>query len=272
MNEQLMALFEQIVADAVEWTPRLLAMMMLVVVGLVVAWASERILAAMLARLKFGRLLARSGIDHMLRRIGLRTPIDEVAPRVAFWLVLFLFARAAADVLELVAISDAIAAVIGYVPNLAAAIVILMIGAALAKFAGNAVRGLARDADVQFAAALGSATAGFIFFVLAMMAVAQLRIDTQMVQLAAGAILAGGALGLGLAFGFGSRDVMRALMAGFYARQLLTVGDELEVDGVRGRLLSVTPTQLLLETEDDYITVPNLALLERGGRQPKHGE
>ena len=269
MSDQLRALFDQLVADAFAWAPRLVVMLILIIVGLIVAWTVERITRAALTRLKFDKLLARSGIDQALLRVGVRTPIDDVVPRIVFYVVLFLFARAAADVLGLVAISEAIAVAVEYVPNVAAAILIVMIGASMAQFAGRAVRGLARDSGVQFAGAMGSFTSGFIFFVLATMAVAQLEVDTRMIQLAAGAILAGLALGFGLALGLGSREVMGSVLAGFYARQLLTVGQELEVDGVRGTLVSITPTQLLLETEREFVTVPNVLLLQKGGRQAK---
>ena len=269
MSSQLSELLAQVTRDAFEWAPRLIVMFLLIVLGLVVAWAVERVLRAALARLKFDKLLARSGIDRALARMGVRTPIDDVVPRIVFYLVLFLFARAAADVLGLVAISEAIAAAMDYVPNVAAAILILMIGAAVAQFAGRAVTGMARESGAQFGSALGTVTSGFIFFVLATMAVAQLRIDTRMVQLAAGAVLGGVALGFGLALGLGSREVMKSVLAGFYARQLLTVGQEIEVGGERGVLVSITPTQLLLETETELVAVPNVVLMESGGRQKK---
>ncbi len=269
MSEQLVALFDQLTADAIEWAPRVAVMFLLIVVGLVVAWAGERLLAASLRRLKFDTLLGRTGVDGTLERIGVRTPGEKLVPRIFFYLILVLFARAASDVLGLVAISSAFAAAMSYVPNVVGALLIIIVGAAIAQFAGRAVRSMAQESGIQFAGAMGSVTYGFIFFVLAMMAIAQLRVETRMVELAAGAILGGGALGFGLALGLGSRDAMRAILAGFYARQLLRIGSELEVDGTRGTLVSITPTQLLLETETDFVTVPNNTLLEKGGRQPK---
>lgn len=269
MNDQLLALFNQIAADTIEWAPRLLVMMLLVVLGLAAAWIGERVTSAVLRRLQFGRALVRVGLDHNLERFGISSAPEALAGRLAFWLIVVLFARAAAEVLELAAIAGAIANALAYVPNVVAAVLILGIGSVIARLAGRAVRTAAESQQLQFAAAMGSLTSGFVLFVLAMMAVAQLRVETAMVQLAAGTIMAGLALGFGLAFGLGSREVFKSVLAGFYARQILKVGKELEIGGSRGTLVSITPTQLLLETEDDYVTVPNSILLEQGGRQPR---
>lgn len=269
MSEQMVALLNQLTTDAIAWAPRLVVMFLLIVLGLMTAWIGERLLSAALVRLKFDALLGRTGVDRTLHLIGVRTPLEKIVPRIAFYLILFLFVRAAADALGLTAISTAIASAMDYVPNVVAAVMIVIVGAAIAQFSGRAVRSMAKDAGIQFASAMGSVTYGFIFFVLAMMAIAQLRVETRMVELAAGTILAAGGLGFGLALGLGSRDAMRSILAGYYARQLLRIGSVLEVDGTRGTLVSITPTQLLLETETDFVTVPNTTLMEKGGRQPK---
>lgn len=269
MNEQLMALFNQIVTDTIQWAPRILVMVVLIILGLAVAWTGQRVVGALLRRVHFAQMISRVGVDQSLERVGVSASPESLLARVTFWSILVLFARAVADVLELEAISEAIANALGFVPNVAAAVLILVVGSVLARIAGRTVRAAAENQQLQFAAAMGSATSAFVLFVLATMAVAQLRVDTQMIQLTAAAVLAGLALGFGLAFGLGSREVFRGVLAGFYARQLLRVGEEIEIGGSRGTLVSITPTQLLLETDTEYVIVPNSVLLEQGGRQPR---
>ncbi len=224
-------------------------------------------LRAILTRLRFDALLERVGIERTMAKIGIQRPIKEILPRLVFYLLLILLARTAADVLGLTAISEAIGSAMSYIPNVIAALSILMIGGAVAQFAGRTVKGAAESAGMQFASSLGSAASGLIIFVLIMMAMAQLEIDTQMVRLVSGALFGGVALGFGLSFGLGSTDVTRGVLAGFYARQLLTVGEEVEVGGVRGRLMAITATQLVLQTDREVVSVPNVALLQNGSRQ-----
>lgn len=49
-------------------------------------------------------------MDKVLHRLGIRPSLNVVLPRLAYFLLLFLFARTAADAVGLTAISGAIAA------------------------------------------------------------------------------------------------------------------------------------------------------------------
>lgn len=269
MAAQLAALVEQVWSDAMTWAPRLGFVIVLIVLGVATAWLVRMVVSITLRRLGVEALLQRLGVDRTLRRIGVRRSVPQVAGRITFYLVLFLFLRAGADILNLTAISEAIAAMLGYVPDIAAAVVIVMFGGVIAHLAGQAVRSAAAGSGIQFARAMGTAVSGFVLFVLGTMAISQLGIETRMAELAAVALLAGGALAFGLAAGLGGRESIRNVMAGFYARQTLTIGRELEIGGRSGVLVSISPTQLLLETETHIITVPTVVFLEEGGRQPK---
>ena len=67
-------------------------------------------------------------------------------------------------------------------------------------------------------------------FVVAMMAVGQLQVE-HMVRIVTSFILGGGALAFGLAFGLGTRDVVRNISAGFYLRKHLVIGKTWKLPG-----------------------------------------
>ena len=72
---------------------------------------------------------------------------------------------------------------------------------------------------------------------------------------------------LGLAFGLGSRDVTRNILAGFYARKTFDLGKEIEIRGERGELKSITPTQTLFQQGDRVVAVANSVFLEEVVKQ-----
>jgi small-conductance mechanosensitive channel len=105
-------------------------------------------------------------------------------------------------------------------------------------------------------------------FVVGMMAIAQLQIDTNMVRIVTSFILGGGALAFGLAFGLGTRDVVRNITAGFYLRKQLLVGEQVEIAGQTGILRSITATHIVLEGENaTEITVANATFLDQVAKQ-----
>jgi small-conductance mechanosensitive channel len=109
---------------------------------------------------------------------------------------------------------------------------------------------------------LGKLVSGLIIFVVCMMAVAQLKIDTEIVRIVTSFVLGGAALAFGISFGFGTRDVIRNISAGFYARKFLHVGNRLEISGQRGVLTEINATHAILQSEDHEINVANGAFLD----------
>lgn len=267
MRDQLLATWDGFLQSIVEWTPRVVVGLVLLVVALVVAKVIERVLRSFLTRVKFDSLIARVGIDQAFHQIGVRQSINEVVPRVVYFLLLVLFARTGSDALGLTSISSAIGAFMGYLPNVIAALLILVLGSAAAQFASRAVTEAAANAGIEFASSLGRVVSAVLLFVLGIMAVAQLKIDTEIVRLVTAALLAGLALAFGLSFGLGSRDITRNIIAGFYARKTFQMGERLEVRGESGTLVAITPTQTLLEDEGRVVAVSNSVFLEEVVKQ-----
>lgn len=267
LGEQLQATFAELIRDVITMIPRIIVALVLVLLAFAVAAIVEKLLRVLLARLRFASLVKKVGADSWLNRFGIHQSLNDFLPRLGYFLLLFLFARTAADALGLSAISAAIGAFLAYLPNIIAAVLILILGGVVARFAGNAVANAASNAGIDFARSLGNLVAGVILFVLAVMALAQLEVDTAFLRLVATAVLAGLALAFGLSFGLGSRDATRNIIAGFYARKTFRIGEEMEVGGEKGILKAITPTQILLQQEDRVVAVANSVLLDGVARQ-----
>lgn len=242
MQQQLWQIVESLRQTALVMIPRLLVGLAVAIVLVVLAKVVELLLRAILVRIRLDALLEQAGFDKALHRLGLRQSLNLVLPRMVYFLLLLLFARTAADAFGLVAISQAIASLFGYLPKVIAA-VLLLVGSAVSQFAGQTVRRAAEESGIEFAGPLGSLTSGFILFVVAIMAIGQLEFDTDMVRIVTVCVLSGFALAFGLSIGMGTRDITRSVMAGFYARKVFSPGDRLEVRGQRGVLKAITTTQ-----------------------------
>jgi len=137
-------------------------------------------------------------------------------------------------------IADAIGAFFRYLPNLVAAFLVLL---------------------------LGLMVASLIIFVVVIMAISQLQVDTEIIRAVVLVVLPGGVIALVLSFGLGTRNVTRNIVAGFYARKLLHIGEEVEIAGEKGVLSGVTPLQILIERDDETLTIPNRVFLDEVVKQ-----
>ncbi len=267
IKTELVKTWEELVRSVIASTPKVLAGLILILAALLVAKVIERLLRALLSRIGTDELISRMGIDQALRRIGITRSFSAFLPRVIYFLLLFLFARTAADSLGLVAVSETIGSFLAFVPNLISAILILLLGSLAGQFAGRAVTQAAKGSGLDVGPSLGSAVSGLILFVAAIMAVGQLHIDTEIVRIVTFCVLSGLALAFGLSFGLGTRQVTQSILAGFYARRIFDIGKELEVRGEKGVLKAFTPTMTILEHGGKTLAIDNKVFLDEMVKQ-----
>ncbi len=269
MKEKLLSAFADLERMVFAAAPKVALGLLLLVLGLLAAKVIEVVLRTMLVRLRFDKLVEKAGIDKALQRIGLRQQLNLFLPKLAYFLVLFLLAKTASDALGLIAVSNAIGAFFDYLPNMIAALLLMILGTTVGRFAGQMVTQAAESSGIDSAATLGSLVSGLIVFVVAMMAIGQLKIDTEMVRIVTSFILGAGALAFGLAFGMGTREIVRNIVTGFYVRKVLVVGRPVDVAGQSGILTAVTATHAILESGGQDIIIANSYFLEQASRQER---
>jgi small-conductance mechanosensitive channel len=261
MQESLVRAFVDLGHSVASAIPRFTVGILLFILSIMFAKLIEVSLRVVLIRVRFSSLIQRVRIPTALRKFGFRQDLEVFLPKLAFFLVIFLLAKTASDAFGLVAISTAIGAFFSYLPNVVAALLLLILGTNLGQFAGHMVTEAAQNSGVASAPLLGKLVSAVIIFVVAMMAMSQLKIDTEIVRILTSCVLAAGALAFGLAFGFGTRKLVQNIAAGFYIRRLLKMDKRLEIAGETGTLTAITATHTVLHNNEDVIIVANSAFL-----------
>jgi hypothetical protein len=266
MEKRLLEAFSSLGRSVIAALPKVAVGIVLVFLALLLAKLAEVALRAILIRMRFDTLIGKAGVDKILQRIGLRKSLTLFLPRLLYFLILFVLAQTASDALGLVAISNAIGAFFSYLPNILAALVLLILGTTVGQFAGQMVTQAAETSGIDSAPALGKLVSGMIVFIVGMMAVGQLKIDTEMVRIVTSFIFGAAALAFGLAFGLGTREIVRNIVAGFYTRKFLAIGRGLEIAGQNGVLTAITATHTILESQGQEIMVANSTFLDQASK------
>jgi small-conductance mechanosensitive channel len=266
MQQQLLQIARDLQILVTDAIPRVLVGIVVALALVLAAKAAERVLRTILVRVRFDAMLKQAGVDAVLQRLGIRESLNHLIPRLVYFLLLLLFAQTAAGAFGMMAISDGIGAMFAYLPNVVAAVLVMLVGTSASQFAGRAVTRAGEESGIEFAKSLGSMVSGLILFIVAVMAIGQLKFDTAMVRIVTTCMLAGMALAFGLSIGLGTRDITRNVLAGFYARKIFTPGDPLEIRGERGVLKAITATQTILEQETGLVSVANTAFLDEAVR------
>ena len=247
--------------------PRILTALVVIILGYLVAKVAEKALRGGLDKVKFDTLLEKIGIQGALKRIGLHGSPSQAIAKIVYFLLVVLFVQSATQSVGLTAVSGAISAFFSYLPNVIAALIVILLGSVVAEYASKAVTQSAQESGIDYAETLGRIVSALVFFVVLVMAVTQLKIETDIIKSVAIVLLSGVSLGLALSFGLGTRDITRNIMAGFYARKIFESGERIEIGGEEGVLISIAPTQTVIEQGEKVVTIPNHAFLDGAVKQ-----
>jgi len=145
MEQKLLEAFAGLGNLIASGIPKVCVGILLIILGLLVAKLLEVALRTMLIRARFDSLIEKAGVARALKRIGIRQQSSLFFPKLAYFLVIVLLARTASDALGLVAISSAIGDFFSYLPNFVAAVLLLILGTTVGRFAGQMVTQAARE-------------------------------------------------------------------------------------------------------------------------------
>ena len=260
------AVTENLVSMVADMVPRFFVAVIVIILGLIVAKIAEKTIKVIFERLKIDSLLDRAGLTASLKRMGLTGSPGKLLARTVYFLLIILFTQSVCRAVGLNVISDAIGAFFGYLPNLAAAFMVLLLGMIVSQFLSRTIATSAEESGLEYGPMLGRAVSSLVMFVVVIMAISQLRIDTGIIRMVVLVLLSGLAIAVALSFGLGTRDITRNIVAGFYVRRLLREGDELEIDGQAGVVVGVTPLQTLMEQDGRTVAIPNQVFLDKVAR------
>jgi hypothetical protein len=198
--------------------PKILAFLVIVAIGWFVAGLLAKAVAALLRSARFNDLSQRSGFTGFLNSVGLRTdPAGGIALTVR-WFVRLIALAVAFDALGLPAVSDVGRRLLLWLPNLAVALAILVIGGMAANAVGGLVRGAAAEGGIGNPDLLGRvARAGVLVFAI-VVAVNQVGIAQTLVNALFMGLVFAFSLATGLSFGLGARETAGQIVQGWYQR------------------------------------------------------
>jgi hypothetical protein len=188
--------------------PRFVSLLALLVIGWLVAFAVRFLARLVLRWIRFDALLERVGLSPALARLGGPAPHALVASFL-FWVVWLSFLLAGLDVLGFEAARQLAEDVVRLIPRLAVAIVVVLIGYAVANFLWRAVLLWGANARVHQAKILAAMVRWITLIAAFAMALEQLAIGEKVMHTAFAILMGGVAAGGAIAFGLGARHLAR---------------------------------------------------------------
>jgi hypothetical protein len=215
-GNSLMASLSTAMALLFAAVPHILGFLIILGIGWLIASVIERILIAVLRAVHFDSFAERAGLAGLARTVQ-REPSGMLA-LVAKWFVRLIVLVVAFDALGVPAVSQVLQQLLLWLPNLAVALVVLVIGGIAANSLGDLVRRTAARNQVERYDLLGLAAKWTVWTFTLLVAINQLGIASSLITILFMAAVGAVALAIGLSFGLGARDTAGLVVRRIYER------------------------------------------------------
>ena len=237
LQNSLIQTYEEIIKNALEIFPNAVAFLSLLILGWVLAHTIKIVIRKIFHW--FNSLFQKNA--HHSNRIHTknRSVYSNIIERITFWAILLFFFAAASNLLGLKIFSGLLKESLHYLPNLVTGIFIISFG----FFIGNLVKTALLSADKSISEDSSLPIAQIVQFLIIFSAIIigteQIGLNVQLLSnllmLALGVLLAGGAL----AFGLGAKTLVANIIGSQYIRKHCRLGETITLCIIKGSILEI---------------------------------
>lgn len=187
--------------------PLLIGAIIIFVVGWLAAKLTKSIISKLLSKLQLDRTSEKTGLKEFLQKGNVVQQPSEIVGSLTYWFIMLLTLVASLDALGLPIASDILNEIFLYIPNVVAAVLVLILGIFLGNLLSSFIQTGVANAGFSNSEIMGKISLYAVIFFSGTIALSQLGVGQEIVT--AAFILAFGGLSLagGLAFGLGGKDV-----------------------------------------------------------------
>jgi small-conductance mechanosensitive channel len=199
--------FEQVFTGVLSIVPNLIIAIIIVLIGWIIGAALSKVVEQVVKSLKIDKALSSAGVDEIVEKGGFKLNSGMFLGELIKWFTIVVFLITAFDVLGLQQVNDFLSGVvIGYIPQVIAAVLILLIAVIIGEALRKTVVASAKAASMESANFLGSVTKWSIWVFAGLAALFQLGIGAIFIQTLFTGVVIALALAFGIAFGVGGKD------------------------------------------------------------------
>jgi len=192
---------------------------LLVIIILIIGWVISKVIRTLITNgfraIKLDELSDRIGLEALLEKGGISYSLSELVGIICYWLALLVTFMVAINSIGLTIAADLLNKVVLYIPNVIAAVFILILGMFAATILKNIVLTAANNAGLSQGKILGKVVEIIIVVFAIFVALEQLNIGIRITELTLAIALGSLGLGLALAFGLGCKDIAGKFVSDF---------------------------------------------------------
>ena len=256
-------MFSDLLEQIGKYGPKIALFFGVIVGGVIASAIARRVARWLVEKIGLDALAAKAGAAKLLYAIGIRKGIPHVVGSLVWITGLLLTGAAVAEMLGLPGVASGVAVVVGFLPRLAAAAVIVVAGGALAGLLRRLAVGFGKNReDVEQPEVLGNLAYYGVMTITVIVAADQAGLETELLESLLTTLAAITFAAIALAFALGSRGSFHNLVAGHFFKRMARRGDRVKVGDVEGVVVRYFGVSVVLRTDDGEVAVPCNVLLD----------
>ena len=195
-------------------------------------------------------------VDEIFGNTSIKIQPTKIIITSIKWILIFIFIIVASELLGLRMVSEQLSNLIAYLPKLISALVIFAVGIYVANMAKKAISTMFSSLELTGGNFVGNIIFYLIAIIVSVTALNQAGVNTDLITNNLSIIFASILAAFTIAFGLGSRDVIKRLLFGYYSRKNLQVGNKIKTDSFEGVIESIDNISVVLSSENKKIIIP----------------
>lgn len=197
----------RVITKVADLLPGIAALIVALILFSMLAWGLAAVLRRSLSGINFDQRVARWGFPNLVEMSPSSSPTLLVI-RIVTWCVILIGFLVGISAFDATLTSELVEKLFGYLPNVAAAILLIIGGNLVARFLSRSVLIGAVNMNLQYARLLSIGVKWLVLVLTAAMALDHLAIGGSIVHLAFSILFGGIVFSLSLAVGLGSKDLV----------------------------------------------------------------
>lgn len=196
--------------------PHIIGALIIATLGIILGSWVKAIAIKSLQMIRFETLIKDSKFKAFLVKAEVTGKVEEVIGAILKWLIVLTFFIAATNILGLTTVSNVLVGVLGYVPNIVSAVIVMAIGVLLAGIVEGLVKGALASVDLKTSRLMGKIASYTVVTITTLAAFSELKIASAFINILFIGFVSMLALGFGLAIGLGAKDVVGQILSNWY--------------------------------------------------------
>jgi Conserved TM helix/Mechanosensitive ion channel len=255
-TDTLIMTFNDMIKSFMGFFYNLIGAVLILLIGWIVAKAVAAVTKKMLEQVGADKIGDKLNEIDAIKGLKLEIKLSSIISKVLYYFILIFMLRPAADTLGVPAISDMVKLLVEFIPKLISSALMLSAGIFLADALKNFVVTLCKSFNIAAGKLIGTAIFFFLLIIFVIQAVAQVGINTSLLESSFNLLVGGIIFAFAIGYGFASKEILLNIISSFYSKNKYKEGQTIEIDGVKGEIIAMDNTTITLKTLDSKTVFP----------------